>query len=77
MASLGQLTAGIFHEILNPVNIISTHVQVQLADAEEKSRASEKDLKSIQEEIKRVQDITDGFLRFSRKESVATKRALT
>ena len=72
MASLGQLTAGIFHEILNPVNIISTHVQLLLADAE-KGSGVEKDLKSIQEEIKRVQDITDGFLRFSRKESVATK----
>ncbi len=71
MASLGQLTAGIFHEILNPINIISTHVQLLLADAE-KGSGVEKDLKSIQEEIKRVQDITDGFLRFSRKESVTT-----
>jgi len=72
MASLGQLTAGIFHEILNPINIISTHVQLLLADTGKGSDV-EKDLKSIQEEIKRVQDITDGFLRFSRKESVATK----
>lgn len=70
MSSLGQLTAGIFHEILNPVNIISTHVQLLLADAE-KGSGVEKDLKSIQEEIKRVQVITDGLLRFSRNESVA------
>lgn len=72
MASLGQLTAGVFHEILNPINIISTHVQLLLADAG-KGSGIEKDLKSIQEEIKRVQDITDGLLRFSRKESVETK----
>lgn len=71
MASLGQLTAGVFHEILNPINIISTHVQLLLAEAE-KGTGFEKDLKSIQEEIKRVQDIADGLLRFSRKESVAT-----
>lgn len=70
MASLGQLTAGVFHEILNPINIISTHVQLLLADAE-KGSGVEKDLKSILEEIERVQDITDGLLRFSRKESVA------
>lgn len=72
MASLGQLTAGIFHEILNPVNIISTHVQLLLVDTE-KGSGVEKDLKSIQEEIKRVQDITYGFMQCSRKESVDTK----
>ena len=30
MASLGRLTAGVFHEIFNPVNIISSHIQLLL-----------------------------------------------
>ena len=34
MASLGQLTSGVFHELLNPVNIISSHIQLLLMDAE-------------------------------------------
>lgn len=67
MASIGRLTAGVFHEILNPVNIISSHVQLLLMEAEKDSK-NEKDLKSIQEEIDRIVNITDGLLRFSRKD---------
>jgi len=66
MASLGRLTAGVFHEVLNPVNIISSHIQLLLMDAEEGSR-TEEDLKSVQEEIKRIVKISDSLLRFSRK----------
>ena len=67
MASLGQLTAGVVHEVLNPLNIISAHVQLLLAEAEKGSK-TEEDLRSIREEIDRIVEITDGLLRFSRKE---------
>lgn len=67
MASLGQLSAGVFHEILNPVNIISSHVQLLLMEADKGSK-TEEDLKSIQEEIERIVKITDGLLRYSRME---------
>ncbi|MBT6046221.1 MAG: PAS domain S-box protein, partial [Candidatus Scalindua sp.] len=67
MASLGRLTAGVFHEILNPINIISSHIQLLLMEAEHGSQ-TEEDLKSVQEEIVRVTKITDSLLRFSRKE---------
>ncbi len=66
MASLGRLTAGIYHEVLNPVNIISSHVQLLLMKAEKGSQ-TEKDLKSILEETKRIAKISDGLLGFSRK----------
>ncbi|MFQ5686287.1 MAG: PAS domain S-box protein [Candidatus Scalindua sp.] len=66
MSSLGELTAGVFHEILNPVNIISSHVQLLLMEAEKGSK-TEEDLKSIQEEVKRIVKISDGLLRFARK----------
>lgn len=65
MSSLGVLTAGVFHEILNPVNIISSHIQLLLLEAEKGSR-TEEDLNSVQEEIARIIKITDGLLRFSR-----------
>ncbi len=73
MASLGQLTAGIFHEVLNSVNIISSHVQLLLMNVEKGSK-TEEDLISIQEEIARIVKITDGLLRYSRmsKRNVAT-----
>lgn len=66
MAALGRLLAGVFHEILNPVNIISSHVQLLLMTVEKDSKAEE-DLKSIQEEIERIVKISDGLLKFSRK----------
>ncbi len=68
MASLGRLTAGVFHEVLNPLNIISSHIQLLLIEAEKGSKAEE-DLKSIQEEIARIVKISDSLLRFSRKEN--------
>ncbi len=67
MASIGQLTAGVVHEVLNPLNIISSHIQLMLTEAE-KGSETEEDLKSIREEIARIVNITDGLLRFSRKE---------
>ncbi|ODS33449.1 MAG: two-component sensor kinase [Candidatus Scalindua rubra] len=74
MASLGRLTAGIFHEVLNPVNIISSHVQLLLMEAEKGSK-TEEDLKSIQEEIGRIVKISDGLLRFARKGEYTTEEA--
>jgi len=71
MASLGRLTAGVFHELLNPVNIISSHIQLLLMDTKSGSK-TEEDLKSIQEEIKRIVKISDSLLRFSRKGEVGT-----
>ena len=71
MASLGRLTAGVFHELLNPVNIISSHIQLLLMDAE-KGSTTEEDLNSVQEEIKRIVKISDSLLRFSRKGDVGT-----
>lgn len=67
MASLGRLTAGVFHEILNPVNIISSHVQLLLLEAENDSNVK-KDLESIKDEIERIVRIVDSLLRYSRKE---------
>jgi two-component system, NtrC family, sensor kinase len=66
MASIGRLAAAICHEILNPLNIISGHVQVlKMERAEEKDLLQ--DLSSINEEILRIEKIVNGLLKFSRK----------
>ena len=66
MASIGRLAAAICHEILNPLNIISGHVQVlKMERAEEKDLLQ--DLSSINEEILSMEKIVNGLLKFSRK----------
>lgn len=66
LASIGRLAAGICHEILNPLNIISGHVQVLSMERNE-DESLEKDLNSISEEIIRIEKIVAGLLKFSRK----------
>ena len=67
MMSVGRLTASVFHEVLNPVNIISSHTQLLLMEAEKGSR-TEEDLRSIQDEIGRIVKITDSLRAISSRE---------
>ncbi|MBC8555044.1 MAG: response regulator [Candidatus Brocadiales bacterium] len=76
IASIGRLTSSVFHEVLNPVNIISSHVQLLLAEAEKDSK-TEEDLMSIQEEIDRIVKITDGLMRYSTEGELITKEVET
>ncbi len=72
MSSIGRLSASVFHEILNPVNIISAHTQLLLMGAAKGSKTME-DLKSIQSEIDRIVNITNNLLKFSMKEDTETE----
>lgn len=72
MASIGRLTSGVFHEILNPLNIISSHVQLLLLDVDNGSMV-EKDLNSIKEEIARIENIAKDLLVFSKEEEFITE----
>jgi signal transduction histidine kinase len=64
LASMGQLTMGAFHEILNPLNIISGHIQFALMDTELNPRMS-KNLAIMEEQSNRIADIVKGMLQFS------------
>ncbi len=65
MASLGRLSASICHEVLNPLNIISSYTQMLLSQGKWGTR-TEGDLEKILEEVSRIVTITDSMLRFSR-----------
>ena len=74
LASIGRLAAGVCHEILNPLNIISGHVQaLELERKTDQSLAE--DLFSIMEEINRIEKIVGGLLKFSRKEDIELKNS--
>lgn len=66
LAGIGQLAAGVSHEVLNPVNIISVHTQML-----ERKRKDDPDLQTfcskLKNEIKRIEKIMSSLLLFSRK----------
>lgn len=73
LAGIGRLAAGVCHEILNPLNIISGHTQALLMERTDDSSLAE-DLTSVMEEIHRIEKIISGLLKFSRKGGVELKK---
>ncbi len=67
MSSLGILTAGIAHQLNNPLNNISTSCQIVMEELEEGPKdLLRKMLHNIQQEVFRARDIVKGLLEFSR-----------
>ena len=73
LAALGTLSAGIAHEINNPIGIITSRVEVMLLEAEDHAmpEAIRKDLQVILRHARRVAAITQGLLSFARQSSGA------
>jgi PAS domain S-box-containing protein len=73
LAALGTLSAGIAHEINNPIGIITSRVEVMLLEAEDDAmpEAIRNDLQVILRHARRVAAITQGLLSFARQSSGA------
>jgi signal transduction histidine kinase len=73
LAALGQLGAGVAHEINNPLGGVIGHVQLLLVDKNDKDKDWEA-LKHIEEGARRASQVVQNLLRFSvqRKEAVRT-----
>ncbi|HEX4995697.1 MAG TPA: PAS domain S-box protein, partial [Methylomirabilota bacterium] len=71
LAALGTLSAGIAHEINNPIGIITSRVEVMMLEADEEGFPDElrKDLEVILRHARRVATITQGLLSFARQSS--------
>ena len=65
LAALGQLAAGIAHEIRNPLTSINILIH-SLTENFPSGDSHREDLKVIEEEINRINEILDRFLRFAK-----------
>jgi len=74
LASLGRLTSGVAHELNNPLNNISTSLQILIEELEENNLEFKKELLiNAEQEVVRGKDIVRALLEFSRERSFAMK----
>ena len=69
MASMGQLSAGIAHELNNPLGVVIMYANILLEETEKNSPLY-KDLKLIVDQTNRCKKIVGGLLNFARKNQV-------
>lgn len=69
LATMGQLSAGIAHELNNPLGIITMYSNILLDDHKENSQLRN-DLKLIAEQAERCKKIVGGLLNFARKNQI-------
>jgi two-component system, NtrC family, sensor kinase len=76
LSSIGTLTAGVAHQLNNPLNNISTSCQIAIAEiAENDTEFLLRMLKNIDQETLRARDVVKGLLEFSRVQEFALRPA--
>ena len=73
LAALGRLSAGIAHEVKNPLNATMIHLELlkmQLAD----QPAAKEHLAIIAAQMRRLDEVVQGFLRFTRPEDLKIQK---
>jgi len=74
MASLGTLTSGVAHELNNPLNNISTSIQIVMEELEDGDTEFKRNLLAeAEKEIERARDIVKALLEFSRNRKYSAK----
>jgi two-component system, NtrC family, sensor kinase len=74
LAALGTLTSGVAHELNNPLNNISTSMQILLEELEEPDLAYKRELLvDSEKEVERARDIVRALLEFSRQRAFSIK----
>ena len=68
LAALGELTAGVAHEINNPTAVILGNMDVLVADLGDSRENVQTEIDLIIEQVYRIRSITDRLLQYSRSE---------
>jgi signal transduction histidine kinase len=67
LASVGQIAAGIAHEVNNPMSVIQNHVQL-IRSGKLTKNEEDRFMDRISDEIRRVSSLIDNLLKFSRED---------
>ena len=75
LASLGRLTSGVAHELNNPLNNISTSIQILIEEIEEDDLEYKKELLvGAEKEVERGKEIVRSLLEFARERTLTLKQ---
>ena len=75
LASLGRLTSGVAHELNNPLNNISTSIQILIEELEENNLEYKKELLvGAEKEVERGKEIVRSLLEFARERTLTLKQ---
>lgn len=79
VAALGRLTAGVAHEVKNPLNAMTIHLELlkQKLEASGSGARGGEHVDIIASEIRRLDDVVQGFLKFARPEELALQPVST
>ncbi len=74
LAALGRLTSGVAHEVKNPLNAMMIHLELLRERLGAPAEDVQQSLEVIGSEIRRLDRVVQGFLRFMRPQELALKR---
>jgi PAS domain S-box-containing protein len=74
LADLGRLTSGVAHEVKNPLNAMTIHLELLRGNLPPDSAEARESLEVIGKEIRRLDRVVQGFLKFVRPQELRLQR---
>ena len=73
LTALGRLTSGVAHEVKNPLNAMTIHLELLKDQLQASPEGIQESLQVIESEIRRLDRVVQGFLKFVRPQELTLK----